>query len=65
MIYNIIVIKQGATHRKDRETSPMIKVIEVLTEIAIAVALITDIITDIKKRVDSDQTDNPEDKKQE
>jgi hypothetical protein len=40
----------------------MIKLIEVLVKIAIVTKVISDIIKDIKERVDSDQTDNPNDK---
>lgn len=37
----------------------MIKLIEVLVEIAITTTIILEIIKNIKNRVDSDQTDNP------
>ena len=39
----------------------MIKLIEVLAEVAIVTVIILEIIKDIKNRVDSDQTDNPKD----
>ena len=39
----------------------MIKLIEVLAEIAIVTVIVLEIIEDIKNRVDSDQTDNPKD----
>lgn len=42
----------------------MIKLIEVLAEIAIVTAIVLEIIEDIKNRVDSDQTDNPKDDKE-
>ena len=37
----------------------MIKLIEVLAEIAIVTFIVLEIIKGIKNRVDSDQTDNP------
>lgn len=42
----------------------MIKLIEVLAEIAIVTVIVLEIIEDIKNRVDSDQTDNPADDKE-
>ena len=42
----------------------MIKLIEVLAEIAIVTVIALEIIKDIKNRVDSDQTDNPKDDKE-
>lgn len=42
----------------------MIKLIEVLVEIAITTTIILEIIKNIKNRVDSDQTDNPNDDKE-
>ncbi len=42
----------------------MIKLIEVLVEIAIVTTIVLEIIEDIKNRVDSDQTDNPNDDKE-
>jgi hypothetical protein len=42
----------------------MIKLIEVLAEIAIVTVIALEIIEDIKNRVDSDQTDNPKDDKE-
>ena len=42
----------------------MIKLIEVLAEIAIVTVIVFEIIEDIKNRVDSDQTDNPKDDKE-
>lgn len=42
----------------------MIKLIEVLAEIAIVTVIVLEIIKDIKNRVDSDQTDNPTDDKE-
>ena len=42
----------------------MIKLIEVLAEIAIVTVIDLEIIEDIKNRVDSDQTDNPKDDKE-
>ncbi len=42
----------------------MIKLIEVLAEIAIVTVIVLEIIEDIKNRVDSDQTDNPTDDKE-
>lgn len=42
----------------------MIKLIEVLAEVAIVTVIILEIIKDIKNRVDSDQTDNPTDDKE-
>lgn len=42
----------------------MIKLIEVLVEIAIVTIIVLEIIEDIKNRVDSDQTDNPKDDKE-
>ena len=42
----------------------MIKLIEVLAEVAIVTVIILEIIRDIKNRVDSDQTDNPKDDKE-
>lgn len=42
----------------------MIKLIEVLVEIAIVTIVVLEIIEDIKNRVDSDQTDNPKDDKE-
>jgi hypothetical protein len=41
----------------------MIKLIEDLVKAAIVAKVISDIIKDIKERVDSDQTNNPNDKK--
>ncbi len=38
----------------------MIKLIEVLTEVAIVTILILDIIKDIKEGADTDQSDNPD-----
>lgn len=38
----------------------MIKLMEVLTEAAIATILILDIIKDIKKGADTDQSDSPD-----
>ena len=42
----------------------MINLIEVLAEIAIVTVIVLEIIEDIKNRVDSDQTDNPKDDKE-
>lgn len=42
----------------------MIKLIEVLVEIAIVTIIVLEVIEDIKNRVDSDQTDNPNDDKE-
>lgn len=42
----------------------MIKLIEVLAEVAIVTVIVLEIIEDIKNRVDSDQTDNPTDDKE-
>ena len=42
----------------------MIKLIVVLAEIAIVTVIVLEIIEDIKNRVDSDQTDNPKDDKE-
>lgn len=42
----------------------MIKLIEVLAEIAVVTVIALEIIEDIKNRVDSDQTDNPKDDKE-
>ncbi len=42
----------------------MIKLIEVLVEVAIVTIIVLEIIKDIKNRVDSDQTDNPNDDKE-
>ena len=42
----------------------MIKLIEVLAEIAIVTVIVLEIIEDIKNRVDSEQTDNPKDDKE-
>ena len=42
----------------------MIKLIEVLAEIAIVTVIALEIIEDIKNRADSDQTDNPKDDKE-
>lgn len=42
----------------------MIKLIEVLAEIVIVTVIVLEIIEDIKNRVDSDQTDNPKDDKE-
>jgi len=42
----------------------MIKLIEVLAEIAIVTVIVLEIIKDIKNRVDSEQTDNPKDDKE-
>ena len=42
----------------------MIKLIEVLAEIAIVTVIVLEIIEDIKNRVGSDQTDNPKDDKE-
>ena len=42
----------------------MIKLIEVLVEVAIVTIIVLEIIKDIKNRVDSDQTDNPKDDKE-
>ena len=42
----------------------MIKLIEVLAEVAIVTVIILEIIKDIKNRVDSEQTDNPKDDKE-
>ena len=42
----------------------MIKLIEVLAEVAIVTVIVLEIIKDIKNRVDSDQTDNPKDYKE-
>ena len=39
----------------------MIKLIEVLAEVAIVTVIVLEIIEDIKNRFDSDQTDNPKD----
>lgn len=39
----------------------MIKLIEVLVEVVIVTKIILEVIKDIKNRVDSDQTDNPKD----
>ncbi len=39
-------------------------IIVVLVEIAIAIKIVSDIIKDIKERADSDQTDNPNDHKE-
>ncbi len=40
----------------------MIDLIIVLVDVAIVTKIVLDIISDIKERVDSDQTDNPNDK---
>ena len=42
----------------------MIKLIEVLAEVAIVTVIVLEIIKDIKNRVDSEQTDNPKDDKE-
>lgn len=42
----------------------MIKLIEILVEIAIVTIIVLEVIEDIKNRVDSDQTDNPNDDKE-
>lgn len=42
----------------------MIKLIEVLAGIAIVTVIVLEMIEDIKNRVDSDQTDNPKDDKE-
>lgn len=42
----------------------MIKLIEVLVKIAIVTIIVLEVIEDIKNRVDSDQTDNPNDDKE-
>ena len=42
----------------------MIKLIEVLAEIAIVTVIVLEIIEDIKNRVDSEHTDNPKDDKE-
>jgi len=42
----------------------MIKLIEVLVETAIVTIIVLEVIEDIKNRVDSDQTDNPNDDKE-
>ncbi len=42
----------------------MIKLIEVLVEVAIVTVIVLEVIKDIKNRVDSDQTDNPKDDKE-
>lgn len=42
----------------------MIKLISVLVKIAIVTQIILEIIKDIKNRVDSDQTDNPKNDKE-
>ena len=42
----------------------MIEFIAVLVKVAITTMIVSEIIHDIKERVDSDQTDNPNDQEQ-
>ena len=64
MYYNKLCNQVRGNLKKGLKNKPMIKLIAVLAKIIIVTIIVLEITKDIKNRVDSDQTDNPDNKEQ-